>query len=69
MVLDGLVNRPNTILQRQRMYQADTRPVYQRGPRSGMYMKAYMTLFTFGMVATAAGLVNAARVSWHHWEE
>jgi hypothetical protein len=40
MVLDALVNRPNTIAQRQRLYQADARPVYQRLPRSRLYMGA-----------------------------
>ncbi|CAO1614058.1 unnamed protein product [Parajaminaea phylloscopi] len=61
MVLDSLVNRPNTILQRQRIYQSDPRPVYQRLPRSRMYMTIYMGLFTVGMVGTFGGLVNAAR--------
>lgn len=54
----------NTIVQRQRIFQADTRPVYQRGPRSRLYMTAYMALFTLGMAGTAHGLWNAAWVSW-----
>ncbi len=28
----------NTILERQKIYQADPRPVYQRVPRSRLYM-------------------------------
>ncbi|CAO1636607.1 unnamed protein product [Sympodiomycopsis kandeliae] len=59
-MLDSLVNRPNTIVQRQKLYQADTRPVYQRLPRSGMYMKVYMALFVVGGLGTASGLWNAA---------
>lgn len=53
----------NTVLQRQRIYQSDSRPVYQRLPRSRMYMTIYMAFFTVGMFGTFGGLVNAARVS------
>ncbi|CAO1623244.1 unnamed protein product [Jaminaea pallidilutea] len=60
-MIDALTNRPNTIPQRQRMYQSDTRPVYMRGPRSRMYMAIYMGFFTVGVVASFGGLVNAAR--------
>ncbi|PWN18757.1 hypothetical protein BCV69DRAFT_284741 [Microstroma glucosiphilum] len=62
-MLDALVNRSNTIVQRQRIYQADTRPVYQRLPRSGMYMKVYMAFFTVGMIGITGGLINASKVS------
>ncbi|PWN99198.1 hypothetical protein FA09DRAFT_306773 [Tilletiopsis washingtonensis] len=64
MVLDALVNRPNTIAQRQRLYQADARPVYQRLPRSRLYMGLFMGLFTVGMYGTLGGLYNAAHVSY-----
>ncbi|PWN29187.1 hypothetical protein BDZ90DRAFT_278566 [Jaminaea rosea] len=60
-MIDSLVKKENTILQRQRIYQADTRPVYQRLPRSRMYMTVYMAFFTLGMIGTTGGLINAAR--------
>lgn len=50
-------------MQRQKLYQSDLRPVYQRGPRSGFYMKAYLAIFAVGMVGTAHGLWNSAWVS------
>ncbi|PWN90244.1 hypothetical protein FA10DRAFT_285957 [Acaromyces ingoldii] len=59
--MDSLVNRANTVPQRQRIYQADTRPVYQRLPRSRLYMGLFMSLFTVGMVGTVGGFYNMAK--------
>ncbi|CEH14875.1 hypothetical protein CBOM_02690 [Ceraceosorus bombacis] len=58
--MDPLVNRPNTVPQRQRLYQADPRPVYQRLPRSRLYMGVFLTLFSAGIWGTVGGIYNAA---------
>ncbi|KAL9940856.1 hypothetical protein V8E36_000344 [Tilletia maclaganii] len=59
--MDALVYRKNTIIQRQRQLQADTRPVFQRGPRSGLYMTLYLGLFSLGMYGTIGGFWNMAK--------
>lgn len=43
--------------------QADTRNVYQRMPRSRMYMGVFVTLFSVGMYGTVVGIYNMALVS------
>ncbi|SNX82538.1 related to COX7 - cytochrome-c oxidase, subunit VII [Melanopsichium pennsylvanicum] len=58
--MDALVYRKNTILERQRALQADSRPVFQRLPRSRLYMGIFMTLFGVGMYGTAVGFYNMA---------
>ncbi|KDN44886.1 hypothetical protein K437DRAFT_212674, partial [Tilletiaria anomala UBC 951] len=50
----------NTVPARQRAYQADPRPVFQRLPRSKLYMGIYMTIFTVGMYGTFGGFWNMA---------
>ncbi|PWN50084.1 hypothetical protein IE53DRAFT_380043 [Violaceomyces palustris] len=50
----------NTVPQRQRALQADTRPVYQRMPRSRLYMGLFMTLFGVGIYGTTVGFYNMA---------
>lgn len=49
--------------QRQRALQADSRPVFQRLPRSRLYMGLFMTLFGVGMYGSAVGFYNMAVVS------
>ncbi|EPQ30258.1 uncharacterized protein PFL1_02374 [Pseudozyma flocculosa PF-1] len=58
--MDALVYRKNTVPERQRALQADTRPVYQRLPRSRLYMGVYMALFGIGMYGSFAGFYNMA---------
>lgn len=36
--MDALVNRPNTILARQKAIQADPRPVFLKTPRARLYL-------------------------------
>lgn len=49
--------------ERQRALQADPRPVFQRLPRSRLYMGVFMTLFGIGMYGTTVGFYNMAVVS------
>ncbi|EST06251.1 hypothetical protein PSEUBRA_004137 [Kalmanozyma brasiliensis GHG001] len=58
--MDALVYRKNTVPQRQRALQADPRPVFQRLPRSKLYMGLFMTLFGVGMYGTTVGFYNMA---------
>ncbi len=48
--------------ERQRALQADPRPVFQRLPRSRLYMGLFMTLFGVGMYGTTVGFYNMAVV-------
>ena len=50
--------------ERQRALQADPRPVFQRLPRSKLYMGLFMTLFGVGMYGTTVGFYNMAVVSF-----
>ncbi|ETS61003.1 hypothetical protein PaG_04937 [Moesziomyces aphidis] len=60
--MDALVYRKNTVPERQRALQADPRPVFQRLPRSRLYMGLFMTLFGVGMYGTTVGFYNMAVV-------
>lgn len=53
----------NNVPQLQKAYQADPRPVFQRGPRSKLYFGLYLTLFGVGMYGTTLGFYNMAVVS------
>ena len=50
------------LIQRQRQYQLDPRPVYQRLPRSGLYMTAFQIVFWTGTLGIAAGFYNMMTV-------
>ncbi|WFD21477.1 hypothetical protein MEQU1_000129 [Malassezia equina] len=56
--MDPLVYKHNTIPQRQRIYQADPRPVYQRLPRSGLYFGVFQVIFWTGIAGISAGTYN-----------
>lgn len=57
-----LTHTSNNILQRQRLLQADPRPVYQRMPRSGLYMGIFQFVFWTGVLGTTIGFYNMAVV-------
>ncbi|KAF8138750.1 hypothetical protein EV363DRAFT_1445554 [Boletus edulis] len=38
MFTDSLVNRPNTVLEQQRVFQSSHSPVYLRTPRARLYL-------------------------------
>ncbi|KAM0793715.1 hypothetical protein ACM66B_001140 [Microbotryomycetes sp. NB124-2] len=59
--MDALVNRPNTIHAQQAKLQADARPVFQRLPRSRLYLGVFLSLFTVGTVGTLHGVSLMAR--------
>ncbi|KAH7912965.1 hypothetical protein BJ138DRAFT_1124801 [Hygrophoropsis aurantiaca] len=59
-MLDALVNRPNNILERQKAIQSSHLPVYYRLPRSKLYVKSYMALWSIGMVGTTLGIYTLA---------
>lgn len=49
----------NNVQKYQRIYQADTRPVFLRLPGSKLYFGTFLTLFTVGIVGVAGGTFNA----------
>lgn len=62
LYLNSIVVNRNTVPERQRALQADPRPVFQRLPRSRLYMGLFMTLFGVGMYGTTVGFYNMAVV-------
>ncbi|GAA96466.1 uncharacterized protein L969DRAFT_74702 [Mixia osmundae IAM 14324] len=63
--MDGLVNRSNSVVERQRALQADSRMVYQKLPRARLYMTAFMSLFAVGLAGVSYGTVKMAKASVH----
>ncbi|KAM0752969.1 hypothetical protein T439DRAFT_323584 [Meredithblackwellia eburnea MCA 4105] len=59
--MDQLVYRPNTILQQQKVMQADPRAVYLKTPRAKLYMGLYLAVFTVGVVGSLHGAYKMAR--------
>ncbi|KIJ56490.1 hypothetical protein M422DRAFT_773288 [Sphaerobolus stellatus SS14] len=57
-MLDGIVNKPNHVPERQRMYQHSTTPLYIRGPRAKLYYGLFLVGFSVGIVGTGAGIVS-----------
>lgn len=57
-----LTSTSTNLIQRQRQYQMDPRPVYQRLPRSGLYMTVFQIVFWTGTLGVAAGYYNMATV-------
>ncbi|KAG9054665.1 hypothetical protein FS842_004512 [Serendipita sp. 407] len=47
-----LVDKPNRILERQKIYQASHDPIYLRTPRSRLYVGAFAIGFTAAIVGT-----------------
>ncbi|TFK25975.1 hypothetical protein FA15DRAFT_703269 [Coprinopsis marcescibilis] len=54
-LLTPLYNYPNHVLEKQKMYQNDHRPIPLRGPRGKLYVGVFGVLFTVGMVSTTMG--------------
>ncbi|KAJ8698700.1 hypothetical protein PTI98_005377 [Pleurotus ostreatus] len=57
-MLSALYNKPNHILEKQKLVQNDHRKIFYRLPRSNLYMGAYYTTFTLGMLGTTYGLFS-----------
>lgn len=61
IILSPLYEKPNRVVERQKVYQLDTRPVYLRLPRSRLYVGVFGALFTVGMVSTTYGIVHLVK--------
>lgn len=64
-----LTTSSNTVIQRQRIYQADPRPVYQRLPRSGLYFGIFQIIFWTGMAGISVGTYNMIAVCTSPWDQ
>jgi len=53
--MDALVNKRNHVPEKQRLYQAMTQPTYLRGPRSRLYLGAYLATFATSVVYVVFG--------------
>ncbi|KAN0097209.1 hypothetical protein V8E55_001655 [Tylopilus felleus] len=58
MFTDSLVNRPNTVLEQQRVFQSSHSPIYMRSPRARLYLGMYFSIYAVGMVGTAYGIYS-----------
>ncbi|KAH9844384.1 uncharacterized protein C8Q71DRAFT_852874 [Rhodofomes roseus] len=58
MLLDPLINRPNRVVEKQRMIQASRDPIYLSNPGAKIYVRAYYGLFAFGMLGAVYGMVS-----------
>ncbi|KJA29663.1 hypothetical protein HYPSUDRAFT_31627 [Hypholoma sublateritium FD-334 SS-4] len=57
-ILSPLYNLPNHVLEKQKAYQNNTKPIMLRGPRAGLYVGVFGALFTVGMLSTTYGMFN-----------
>ncbi|KAH9855083.1 hypothetical protein C2E23DRAFT_883602 [Lenzites betulinus] len=55
-MINVLVNKPNHIVERQRLVQKSHEPIYYRLPRSKLYVRSYYALFTAGVLSSAVGV-------------
>jgi len=60
-MLSAVVNKPNRILEKQKMVQSDHRPIWYRLPRSRVYLGVYFTLFTVGIAGSGYGLYSLVK--------
>ncbi|PVG03668.1 hypothetical protein CPB86DRAFT_379837 [Serendipita vermifera] len=58
-----LVDKPNHILERQKVYQASHAPIYLRAPRSRLYVGSFFAGFAVAMVGTSFSIYKLVRVS------
>ncbi|KAF5333074.1 hypothetical protein D9611_002735 [Ephemerocybe angulata] len=54
-ILTPLYNRPNYVVEKQKMYQNSPQPLILRGPRAKLYVGTYAAIFSVGMVLTTVG--------------
>ncbi|KAJ7248465.1 hypothetical protein C8J57DRAFT_1522433 [Mycena rebaudengoi] len=55
-LLDVIYNRPNRVLQLQKQYQADPRPIFLRPAGAKATLTVYSVLFGMGMMSTVYGI-------------
>ncbi|KIK53265.1 hypothetical protein GYMLUDRAFT_265106 [Collybiopsis luxurians FD-317 M1] len=60
-MLDGIYNRPYRIIETQRAYQADPRPVHLKAPRRALYLRLFGVGFTAGALGTVFGIYSLIR--------
>ncbi|KAF8914313.1 hypothetical protein CPB84DRAFT_1758947 [Gymnopilus junonius] len=60
-ILSPLYNLPNHVTEKQRAYQASTKPLIWRGPRQHIYLPAFFTLFAAGMASTVYAAFHLAK--------
>ncbi|KAF9266205.1 hypothetical protein L218DRAFT_996967 [Marasmius fiardii PR-910] len=60
-MLDGLYNRPYDIIEKQKRYQNDPRPLHWRAPRRGIYLRLFGVAWAAGAVGTVAGLYTLVK--------
>ncbi|KII94663.1 hypothetical protein PLICRDRAFT_169395 [Plicaturopsis crispa FD-325 SS-3] len=53
-----LVNRPNRIIEKQRAFQASTKPIYYRGKFAPAIVNTYWVAYAGGLALTAYGAFN-----------
>ncbi|KAG6868126.1 hypothetical protein C0993_007330 [Termitomyces sp. T159_Od127] len=61
VLLSPLYNKPNRIIEKQRLYQNDPRKIMYRLPRSGLYLGIYGALFTASSIGTVYGIYSLIR--------
>ncbi|KAI0677283.1 hypothetical protein C8Q78DRAFT_1002043 [Trametes maxima] len=54
-MLSALVNKPNRVVEKQRLVQNSHAPIYYRLPRSKLYVTSYYAIFTVGILSSAVG--------------
>ncbi|EMD40506.1 hypothetical protein CERSUDRAFT_111103 [Gelatoporia subvermispora B] len=60
-MLGALYRLPNHVPARQRLVQSSHEPVYYRLPRGKLYVRSYLVLFGFSMLATAYGAYDLVK--------
>nr|GAT46535.1 predicted protein [Mycena chlorophos] len=55
-LLDPIINRPNRVLELQKKYQADPRPVFLRPAGAKQTLVVYGAIFATGMLSTVYGI-------------
>ncbi|OBZ70504.1 hypothetical protein A0H81_09685 [Grifola frondosa] len=60
-MLGALVNRPNHVVEKQKLVQASTAPIYYRLPHSRLYVNTYFSLFALGALGSLYGAFSLIR--------
>ncbi|KAJ7799469.1 hypothetical protein B0H13DRAFT_2390992 [Mycena leptocephala] len=55
-LLNFIYNRPNRVLELQKQYQADPRPIYLRPAGAKPTLMVYGAIFSLGMMSTVYGI-------------
>ncbi|GLB34165.1 putative cytochrome c oxidase subunit VII [Lyophyllum shimeji] len=58
LFLNPLYNKPNRIIEKQKLIQSDPRKIMYRLPRSQLYLGVYGASWVVGMVGTTWGIYS-----------